>query len=172
VAKRNLTTDEGDISSDSLCTPPEITVPLYELWGGPPLCDPCSNEHAIVKAKHVYTFGGLHRRWYDTTYMNQPYSTNGPWIDKAVYEMKLGHVSELVILCMTATSTTWWRNAMVKPRRNPRVICTRRIAFWGPNGKPLKHGARFDTSLIYYGKHVKKFDRLFKHVARWSTWGR
>ncbi len=58
------------------------------------------------------------------------------------------------------------------PRRNPRVICTKRIPFLGPSGLPLASGARFDTSLIYYGPKVKKFDKLFRHVARWTTWGR
>ncbi len=170
--KRDFATDDGDISSDSLCTPPEVLDPMYELMGGPVDCDPCSNEHSIVKAKVAYTWGGLIRPWGDKTYENQPYSTNEPWIDKSLHEMKVGNVSELLILCMTATSTIWWQKAMLRPRRNPRVICTKRIAFLGPNGKPLKSGARFDTSLIYYGKRQQKFDRLYAHLARWTTWGR
>lgn len=172
MSKRGLATANGDISSDSLCTPSEILEPLYDLYRGRLDCDPCSNEHSIVKATHMYTYGGLVRRWYERTFENQPYSTNEPWIDKAVYEMKLGHVSELVILCMTATSTVWWKKAMTLPRRNPRVMCTKRIKFLGPGGKPLPHGARFDTSLIYYGPNTKRFDRLFSRHAMWSTWGR
>ena len=172
MAKRDLDTEDGEISSDSLCTPWKIIEPVYELYRGVIDCDPCSNEHSIVKATHVYTFGGLARRWYEKTYENHPYSTNEPWIDKAVHEMRVGHVAELVILCMTATSTVWWKKAMVVPRRNPRVICTSRIAFLGPGGRRLKHGARFDTSLIYYGPHARRFDKLFAHVTQWSTWGR
>lgn len=172
MAKRELATDSGDISSDSLCTPPDILEPLYELYKGMVDCDPCSNEHSIVKAKRAYTWGGLVRRWLGKTYENHPYSTNDPWIDKAIYEMRLGHVTELVILCMTATSTRWWQKAMVLPRRNPRVMCTKRIKFLGPNGKPLPHGARFDTSLIYYGPNAMRFDKLFRRHAMWTTWGR
>lgn len=172
MAKRALATDSGEISSDSLCTPPDIFLRVAELYGGTIDCDPCSNEHSLVPATHVYTFGGLSRRWHAKTYQNHPYSTNEPWIDKGNHEMRIGNVTELVILCMTATSTVWWKKAMTIPRRNPRVICTKRIAFYGPNGRPLKNGARFDTSLIYYGPQWKKLDRLFSHVARWSTWGR
>lgn len=167
-----VATDEGDIDSDSLCTPPSIYEPLLDLWNGRIDCDPCSNEHSLIPATEIYTYGGLHRPWGEHTYENHPYSTNEPWIDKAIAEMKIGRVRELVILCMTATSTMWWRKAMLVPKRNPRVICTRRIAFYGPNGKPLKSGARFDTSLIYYGAREKAFDKKFQHVARWSTRGR
>lgn len=172
MAKRDLGTDSGDISSDSLCTPPDILTPLYELYAGRVSCDPCSNEHSLVVADRVLTSGGLVFPWGKKTYANWPYSSNDPWVDKAIYEMKIGRVAELVILCMTATSTRWWNKAMVLPRRNPRVMCTKRIKFLGPNGKPLPHGARFDTSLIYYGPNVKKFDRLFSRHAMWSTWGR
>jgi hypothetical protein len=172
MPKRDLPTAEGDIDSDSLCTPPTIFHGVYELFGGVIDCDPCTNPHALVRATKMYTWGGLVRPWDEKTYENHPYSINEPWIDKAVYEMKVGNVRELVILCMTATSTVWWQKAMTVPRRNPRVICTKRLAFYGPNGKPLKSGARFDTSLIYYGSKPTKFDRLFAHVARWTTWGR
>lgn len=172
VARRKLDTLSGEIDSDSLCTPHEIADPLYELWPGGIACDPCSNQHSIIRAKETYTFGGLHRAYGVTTYQNHPYSTNEPWIDKANHEMQIGHVVELVILCMTATSTLWWKKAMVVPQRNPRVICTPRLKFLGPSGKPMVHGARFDTSLIYYGRHHRRFDKLFAHVANWTTWGR
>lgn len=172
MAKRDLNTDSGKIDSDSLCTPSVILHPMYELWSDPIGTDPCTNEHSIVRARRHYTFGGLSRPWLKETYANWPYSTNEPWADKAIHELKVGHTSELLILCMVATSTMWWKKVMTKPRRNPRVICTKRIAFLGPGGIPLESGARFDTALIYYGKHHGKFDRLFAHVARWSTWGR
>jgi hypothetical protein len=172
MAKRDLDTESGEISSDSLCTPPEIIDRVYELFDGVIDCDPCSNEHSIVRATAIYTWGGLVRPWKRRTWENHPYSINDPCIDKACHEMRIGNVRELVILCMTATSTRWWHRAMTVPRRNPRVICTKRIKFLGPDGIPLESGARFDTSLIYYGSKPKKFDRLFAHVAMWTTWGR
>lgn len=182
MPKRDLETESGDIDSDSLCTPRLIRDRLYELWGGPPGCDPCSNPHSIIGARRELYELGLQLPWYDDkrkpadTYQNHPYSINDPWAAKAVYEMRIGNVRELVVLCMTATSTAWWSTFMGY-RVNPRVICTKRLKFLGPDGVPLKSGARFDTSLIYYPSRrsrIAKFDRLFNvpSIARWTTWGR
>lgn len=175
-----VTTESGVISSDSLCTPPTIADPLADFFGGPVDCDPATNEHALIRARVQYTELGLQLPWggagvgsgRGTWWVNWPYSTNEPWADKAIYEMKIGNAREGVVLCMSATSTMWWQSMMLRPRRNPRVICTPRIAFYGPNGKPLESGARFDTALIYYGSRATRFDQHFRHVTRWSTWGR
>ncbi len=172
MGKRFIESESG-IDSDSLSTPALIYEPLLELWDGVIDCDPCTNAHATLPATHKYTWGGLHRPWFTKTYENHPYSTNEPWIDKAIYEMdKVKRVRELVILCMTATSTVWWNKAMNKPRRNPIVMCTKRIKFQGIDGKPMKHTAQFDTSLIYYGTREARFRKLFRHVERWTARGR
>lgn len=172
MPKRDIETNHGDVDSDSLCTPPFIFEKMYELFGGIPDCDPCTNDHALVRAHTMYTYGGLIRPWGEKTWENHPYSTNEPWIDKACAEMKAQRVKELLILCMASPSTLWWNKAMTVPRRNPRVIFTNRIAFYGPTGKKLSSGARFDTALIYYGAKHKLFDRLYAPHTRWSTWGR
>jgi hypothetical protein len=158
------------MSSDEWCTGPEISVPLFDFWGYAD-CDPCSNSRSIIRARSSYTSGGLIRPWKQKTYENHPYSQNAPWIAKAIYEMKVKNVSQLVILCMCAASTQWWQDAMLLPKRNPRVIATKRLKFIGPSGKPVD-SSRFEPALIYYGPNAAKFDRHFKHVAMWSTWGR
>jgi len=177
---RDIEAASGKIDSDSLCTPPSIIEPLKELFDGEIDCDPCSNEHSLVGALTTYTWGGLARPWGGAgvgrgkrrAYSNWPYSTNDPWASKAVYEMKIGNVHELAVLCMAVPSTVWWRNLMIEPKRNPRVLMTKRLKFYGPNGKPLKDSARFDTALIYYGRKEAKFDRLFQAITMWSTRGR
>ena len=184
MPKRDIAYEGNVVDSDSLCTPPTILDPIYELYEGMIDVDPCSNPHSIVRAKIAYYTGGLTMPWSangrvggppGNDYENHPYSINDPWMQKAVYEMKVGHVRELVVLCMAAPSTYWWQGFMIKPRVNPRVVCTGRLKFMGPDGRPMKDTARFDTALIYYPSRksrVAKFDRLFKHVTRWSTWGR
>jgi len=190
VPQRDIALPSGDVDSDSLCTPPKILDPLYELFGGIVDTDPCSNPHSIVRARQSFHEGGLLVPWSyrgreANTYENHPYSTNEPWMAKAVYEMRVGHIRELVVLCMAAPSTLWWRGFMVRPRTNPRVVFTERLKFLGADGRPIKirdkhgklheSGARFDTALIYYPtrrSRVALFDRLFAHVTRWSTWGR
>ncbi len=162
--------DDSMMTSDEWCSGSEISGPLYDFWGEADL-DPCSNDRSIIRSREIYTEFGLTRPWKKKTYQNHPYSQNGPWSDKAIYEMRIGNVQELVVLCMTATSTVWWQNFMQKPKRNPRVICTKRLKFLGPTGKPMD-SSRFEPALIYYGKRAARFDRHFKHVAMWSTWGR
>ncbi len=161
----------AQMTSDEWCSPPEISVPLFDFWGmagG----DPCSNDRSVIYAHERYTWGGLIRPWWETTYANWPYSKNEPWSGKAVYEMDHAkNVAELVVLCMFAASTAWWQRLMVTPRRNPRVIATKRLKFLGPDGKPVD-SSRFEPALIYYGKHAARFDRAFSSITMWSTWGR
>ena len=163
--------DHGGMSSDEWCTPPEVADPLFQFWGVADY-DCCSNTRSVIKALDAaIERGGLIRPYRRKTWQNHPYSQNDVWSQKAVQELKVGHVQELVILCMTATSTLWWQNLMHKPKRNPRVICTKRLPFLGPTGKP-EDSSRFDPALIYYGQYAKKFDACFRSIARWSTWGR
>lgn len=172
---RRIKNHDG-ISSDAWCSPPEIASPLLDLYGRPVGCDPCSNERSIIQARRRLTTGGLVLPWGhgaddDDAYANWPYSQNVPWAGKALHELATGRIVELVILCMTATSTTWWRRLMLYPKRNPRVILTKRIKFLGPNGKPVD-SSRFEPALIYYGWNNRRFDKTFAHLAMWSTWGR
>lgn len=175
------------MDSDTWCTPRSIALPLEQFFGGAVDVDPCSNERSIIKAKKVYTWGGLTRRWGRTTYENPPYSCTHPWTVKGFAEMgfEAGHqstmqlggrasgtgpsVDELVRLVMVSTSSAWWTLATSCPR-NPRLLFTKRLKFIGD----AKNGARFDTVLMYYGKkiaRVRAFEREFKSITRWSTWG-
>lgn len=179
-AKDYVSKDTGEkITSDEFCTPPSIARPLYQFFGGPVGIDPCSNPRSIVQASLTYCEGGLIRPWCrpykigkgDTGYANWPYSQNDAWSAKAIRELQIHNLSELVVLCMTSTSTQWWSSLMNKPKRNPRVLCLKRQRFLGPDGKP-EDSSRFDPSIIYYGRRTAAFDREFKQEAMWSTWGR
>jgi hypothetical protein len=163
------------VSSDSWCSPPEVTEPLAEFFGGPVDCDPCSNGRSIVQAVTAYTFGGLHRPWSKTNYENPPYSKTGPWTDKAIAELASGRVLELVRLTMVASSTEWWSRQSLRPKRNPRYLFTKRLCFLDPFAAQAgmkRQNARFDTVLTYYGPRTAKFERCFQHLTRWTAWGR
>lgn len=163
--------DHGGITSDEWCSPPEVADPLFDFWGFADW-DPCSNHRSIIRAKdRAIETGGLLKRYRAKTYQNHPYSMNDVWSDKAIGELRAGNVRELVILCMTSTSTVWWSNLMNKPKRNPRVICTKRLLFLNAKGEK-EDSSRFDPALIYYGPRTAKFEKHFRSIARWSTWGR
>lgn len=181
VHKTSYESTEGTgetMSTDEWCSPLEVAVPLFHFWGYADV-DPCSNDRSVIRAHHRYTWGGLTLPWGsgalpglgDQAYANWPYSQNAPWASKARQEMRIGNVAELVVLCMYAASTQWWQDLMLKPRRNPRVLATKRLKFLGPDSKPVD-SSRFEPALIYYGKRVAAFDREFKSITMWSTWGR
>lgn len=179
-------------NSDSWCTPPAITNPLAMLMGGPVDVDPCSNDRSIVQARLALTTGGLIRPWRLTrpvdrsVYQNDPYSKAAPWTAKMLHEMACDNVKELVRLCMMSTSSQWWADMCMSDHvaldsgktgmvRNPRILALRRIAFLDPFAAEAglkRQSCRFEPALIYFGSRSKEFDREFKHLTRWSTWGR
>lgn len=169
--------------SDSWCTPTDVIDPLLEFFDGPVEVDPCSNETSVVKAIVAYTYGGLHRPWClprpkkRTCYENYPYSMGDAWTRKMLLELGCGNVLEHVRLVMACTSTQWWGDQCNKSRRNPRILFTKRLAFIippelrkNPNEKPSS--ARFEPALVYYGPRATKFERTFRHITRWTAWGR
>lgn len=128
--------------SDSWCSPPEITLRLEEFYEGPVEVDPCSNPRSIVKAIVAMTSGGLILPWRlparkyprakGTGYENPPYSQNEVWTAKMLAELAKGNLREHIRLTMFASSAEWWANMCYKPRRNPRILALRRLAFLDP----------------------------------------
>jgi hypothetical protein len=174
---------KSTMDGDSWCTPPEVADPLHDFFGGAVGCDPCSNENSIIRARVAYHAGGLHMPWCAardlknpknlTGYENYPYSKPEPWTAKMLVELKARHLREHVRLGPVATSTRWWRlqcgveeGVWIPP--NPRILFTGRLKFMGD----VDLGARFDTALVYYGPRTKAFDKAFKHLTKWATWGR
>ena len=179
-------------TSDSWCTPPEITEPLEQFMGTVDV-DPCSNERSIVKARMAFTSGGLVRPWRlavpvkYSVYQNDPYSQSGVWTDRMLCELASGRVKELVRLCMMSTSTQWWE-AMCKTTdvdvpggrdkvkvRNPKILGIKRVAFLDPEAPTAgmkRMSCRFEPALVYFGAYPGMFCREFAHLTRWSTWGR
>lgn len=165
--------------SDWWCTPPEITKPLWDLFGGPVDVDPCSNERSIVRARLAFCEGGLVRPWWTgtpgTVYQNDPYSQATVWTDKMLYEMTNQRVTELVRLSMMSTSTQWWQDMCEYPFCNPRILGIRRVAFLDPEAAEAgmkRQSCRFEPALTYFGPRTKEFTKTFAHLTRWAAWGR
>ena len=175
-------------ASDAWCSPQEIADPLAEFIGGPVDVDPCSNDRSVILAHVKYYSGGLILPWMrdtrqGTVYQNDPYSQAATWTAKMLYEIRLGHVTELVRLSMMSTSTEWWSDMCNKPRRNPRVLGLKRLYFRpdpdfvskaAPKTKKSndRMTCRFEPALTYIGPREKQFTKAFAHLTRWATWGR
>lgn len=179
--KEHAAVELEGFSTDEWDSPPEITGPLLDFYDVVGM-DPATNERSIIPSLARLTEKGLVLPWYQKqqgknrkVYLNEPYSISGAFTDKANYEMASGNVEELVRLTMGVPSTAWWRRAMLKSPRNPRVIFTCRLSFLGPivRGKHIVMSTcRFEPALIYYGPRVAQFERAFKHISRWTRWGR
>lgn len=167
--------------SDSWCSPPPITDRLVEFFGGPVDVDPCSNARSIVQARLALTTGGLARPWRlprpvdRTFYENFPYSQPDAWTAKLLAELACGNVVEGIRLSMFSCSAQWWADQCAKPRRNPRILALKRIAFLDPYASEAgqkRMSCRFEPALIYFGPRWRRFDKVFAALTRWSTWGR
>lgn len=166
--------------SDWWCTPPEITVPLADFFGGPVDVDPCSNDRSIVLAHVAMTTGGLVAPWWrnetpGTVYQNDPYSKATLWTDKMLRELTNGRVTELVRLSMMSTSTQWWKDMCLYPFCNPRILGIRRVSFLDPESAEAgmkRQSCRFEPALTYFGHRPEEFTKTFAHLTRWAAWGR
>lgn len=164
--------------SDQWCTPPVVASELESFFDGPVDVDPCSNDFAVVAARRRYSFGGLLLPWgfpgeRGTAFENFPYSAGAAWGAKAIHEMKVGNVQELVRLSPMSTSTEWWADICTVPARNPRILALKKIAFLVPGVGTLgKNTCRFEPALMYFGPQPDRFTTAFRHLTRWTTWGR
>lgn len=164
--------------SDQWCSPPEIADALESFCNGPVDVDPCSNAQSVIKARIAYTTGGLllpwrhPRRTKTVVYENYPYSQGLAWARKAIAEMACGNVHELIRLTMFQSSTQWWADMCMLPRRNPRILGLKRLAFIDPRPGRPRQGCRFEPALTYFGPRIRAFERAFAHLTNWSTWGR
>src|SRR5262249_33617722 len=158
-------------------SPPEIADPLEEFYEGPVGIDPCSNARSIIWAVVALTSGGLIAPWRSplgTGYQNDPYSQAEAWTQKMLRELACGNVREHIRLSMFSTSAKWWADMCTKPRRNPRILALKRIAFLDPfadKAGQKRMSCRFEPALTYFGHRPERFTKVFAHLTRWTTWG-
>ena len=102
------------VANDSVATP-EWLARFFKGW-----FDPCPLNP---------TFDGLVVPWQDPTFANIPYSTPGPWVDKAIQEASRG--IRVVLLVRVDPSTHWWLKLVANGVRF--AFFHGRIKFVGPN---------------------------------------
>ncbi len=137
-----------------------------------------------------------------SAYQNDPYSKASAWTDKMLHELKVGNVRELVRLSMCQPSCRWWGRMCNEPKQNPRILVTKRLSFLpcpcdehdgigdaacrlhagheppclamvpGAAADKKRLTCRFEPALTYIGPRVREFEAAFRHLTRWSAWGR
>ena len=131
--------------------------------------DPASNDKAneTVKAIQFYTVetNGLDKSWNGKVWMNPPYEAGliDKFCDKLAEEIKVGNVSESIVLVNNATETKWfdtlitYASAVVFTKGRVRFV-----KFDGTSGAPLQ-----GQSILYFGKNYNKFLEVFNKFG----WG-
>lgn len=156
--------------SQSWCTPPKYVRAVREVFCGAIALDPCSNPHSIVHAKvefHLPERDGLHCTWdFPTIYVNPPYgadrqrgTTIKDWLRKCAAAHE-DHGSEVIALVPVATNTKHWKLYVFGAAAAVAFLYDTRLRFL-VDGKDEGKGAPMSCAMVYWGKHVARFDEVF-----------
>ncbi|MFA7236755.1 MAG: DNA N-6-adenine-methyltransferase [Phycisphaeraceae bacterium] len=156
--------------SQNWCTPPKYVRAVREMLGGTISLDPCSNAHSIAHAETEYRLpehDGLHEPWnYPTIYVNPPYgadrqrrTTIKDWLRKCALAHEQ-HGAEVLALVPVATNTKHWKLHVFGVAAAVAFLYDTRLRFL-VNGKDEGKGAPMSCAMIYWGKHITRFDEIF-----------
>lgn len=134
---------EGETSTDSYCTPPEVMEPVRAAAGGRVILDPWTNTYAIahgwVNAMHAWTIAsGRHpdrmidpRPWPlepdDFTFGNPPYSEPLPYVTRFIFEVIRARAWGMLLL--KSDNRTAWAEALLD-LRHPIILWRGAISFY------------------------------------------
>ena len=154
-ALKALTATTGN-RTDKWNTPPEFVGDVIKYFGTLDL-DPCCNDenHPNVPAKKVYTekTNGLAHKWIaDSVFMNHPYSNSKEWVPYAVSQYESGNSKEMILLIKLDVSTKWWKSVS----QYSWIAINKRLKFGDGKG-----AAPFQSAIIYLGKNLDEFNKVF-----------
>ena len=111
--------------------------------------DPCTTKDNPLKTPDFYTKedNGLNYDWFGNVFVNPPYNQEiKKWLQKAIYEMKEGHINNVVFLLPARTDTKWFHDYIYKPKVQIHFL-KGRLKFRG-----AKSSAPFPSMIIIFSK--------------------
>ena len=140
-------------------TPEVIIDKTLELFGEITL-DPCSNPgKPNVPAENHFTKDddGLSKKWFGKVYMNPPYGRElKKWILYLCEQYESGNVDEAIALVPSRTDVEWFKRIATYP-----ICCIfGRLKFVN-----AKWPSPFPSMIIYMGKNIKKFAKIFSDIG-------
>ena len=142
--------------SDEWATPPDFVRPIADAIGGFDL-DPSSGaeESPIARRTIGKQENGLKFDWFGNVWLNPPYSDIGPWLQKAIHEVRQEGVNTVVALVKGDTSTDWFQKYGTKAE----YICWvgKRLNFGGGSNAP------FPSIVLVYGDVPREALRVLSH---------
>lgn len=156
--------------SQNWCTPPKYVHAVREVFGGRIALDPCSNRHSVVRAEVEYRLppaDGLRESWdYPTIYINPPYgadrhrgTTIKDWLRRCAYAHE-EYGSQVLALVPVATNTRHWKDYIWGVADAVCFLYDTRLRFL-VDGKDEGKGAPMSCAMVYWGKHVPRFEKVF-----------
>ena len=112
-------------------TPKDFFDGLEYRYGEFTLDVAASQENTKCLQFYDIESNGLSRDWTGNVWCNPPYNKIGPWITKAIEEVKLGGIEHVVMLLPNGISTKWFLMAWENAAR--MEIVHGRLNFKGPN---------------------------------------
>ena len=155
TALKALTATTGN-RKDTWNTPVEFVGDVVKFFDGEIDTDPCCNDvnNPNVPAKVFYTeeTNGLAHPWNGKVFMNHPYSDSKTWVPYAALQYESGNATEMVLLIKLDVSTRWWQSVA----KYPWIAINKRLKFGSGKG-----AAPFQSAIIYLGKDLEHFDKVF-----------
>lgn len=142
-------------------TPQWIVDAVREFFGGTIDLDPCSNAGSVVGATHNWILpehDGLKEPWVGRVYVNPPFKTGAPWIQKA-HDQHVEHGAE-VVLCIPANVETRIWQRVVFPDAAGICWLDKRVKFVG-----MRAGIPKPIALVYFGVNDIAFGRCFRRFG-------
>lgn len=164
-AGRNINT-----LSQNWGTPEKYVAAVLEVFGDEIDLDPCSNEFSIVNARVEYRLpihDGLRESWnFPHIFVNPPYGIDqerGTSIKHWLYRCALAnrnHHSEVLALIPVATNTGHWKQYVFGRARAVCFLSDTRLKFL-VDGKNGGKGAPMSCAMVYWGKSLSRFQKVF-----------
>ena len=158
-----------DHPSNIAFTPNYVLAPVRAALGGWIDLDPCTTPDNPTRAEFFYAppEDGAALPWnVDSIYVNPPYgadrrrgTTIKDWLRKCAAAHE-DHGSEVLALVPVATNTKHWKLYVFGAAAAVAFLYDTRLRFL-VDGKDEGKGAPMSCAMVYWGKHVARFDEVF-----------
>ena len=144
-------------------SPVEILRAARDVMGGSFDLDPASSREAqdIVQTERFFSVedDGLAQDWTaQRLWLNPPYSTLKPWVDKLLSEAEVGRVTQSIMLVRAATEAMWfqplWDHPLCFVRGRPRFVP-------GPGAPDPKNRPHIAVVIVGIGVDADRFAAAF-----------
>lgn len=154
------------LNTDIWGTPQWVLERVRTVFGGPIDLDPCTQPSNPTQALQFYTEDddGLRQEWKGTVYMNPPYSTPKPWLEKLVKSYQSGAVPQGIALVKAGVFQNKGTHPLIATC-SARGYWIGRLCFESLRVGRQTKAPDFDVAIAYWGPHPDRFREQFADVV-------